>query len=434
MNQLLTHDSSYRFYVLTDGWDSQAMPELALHGGPAAAAPLDVPDWPEWTERSEENILDAGRTGSWCRISDDADWVAQFESEFADFHDAEHAIGVANGTVALELALRACGVEPGDEVIVPGYTFIATASAVVGLGAVPRFADIDPNTYNLDTASVDEQVTDDTVGVVGVHFAGYPIDFDELLPVIDKHDLFLVEDAAHAQGTEWKGRKVGAIGDAGAFSFQETKALAGGEGGIVVTNDDVIAEDAELAHNIGRVPGRPGYRHYVQASNYRLTEFQGALLSAQLEKLPEENRHRQRSARRLVDELSKIEGISTKPTDERITNRGYCIFNFTFDAAGFDGLSRDAFLEALNAEGVPATDGYGRPLYQQPAFSRSSMREMIPTGTEIPAYRHLHHPGTEQVAERAISLPHEVLLADERGIDAIADAVRKVQRHADELQ
>lgn len=408
------------------------MSELAINGGPAAADVLEVPQWPQWTERSHENVVDALESEAWCRLNGDADWVDRFEAEFADYHGAEHAIAVANGTVAIELALRACGVEPGDEVIVPSCTFIGTASAVASCGAVPRLADVDPMTTNVTAETIEEKITPKTVGVVGVHFGGYPMDLDEILSLVGEHDLFFIEDSAHAHGTEWRGEKIGTFGHAGTFSFQETKQLAAGEGGIMLTDDDVIAEAARLIHNVGRRQGEPGYKYYVQSSNYRLPELQGALLSAQLEKLPDETETKMQNEQRLVAALDEIDGIETRPRDDRITQRGFYRFGFMLDHDRFD-VSIERFVEALQAEGVPAGRGYGIPLYRQPAFGREQVRPLLPPGTEVPVYRKMHQPGAEAVTERGVSLSHQVLLADSAGIDAIGDAVRKVCENSGEL-
>lgn len=408
------------------------MSKLAINGGPKAASDLEIPRWPQCTEQSKANVMDSLESEKWCRIIDGADWVDRFEAEFADLHDAEHAIAVSNGTVAIELALRASGLKPGDEVLVPAYTFIATASAVACMGGVPKFVDVDPDTFNIDPESVRENITDKTVGIVGVHFGGYPMDMDELLPIVEEHGLFLIEDAAHAQGSAWRGQKVGTFGDFGTFSFQQSKSVAGGEGGIVVTNDEVLAEEASLIHNIGRPVGA-GYKHTMLSSNYRLPELQGALLSAQLEKLPAENERRQENEARLIEELETIEGIHTLREDDRITDRGYCVYNFRYDAEAFGGPSRDRFLEALRAEGVPASSGYGLPLYKQPAFSREQLGAMVPPGTDIPVNRHLHLAGVEEIMQTNIRLSHTALLAEGESILAIPRAIRKVKRNADDL-
>lgn len=402
------------------------MPELALEGGTKAVSDLDVPEWPRCTDKSRENVLDALEAEAWCRNLAEDSWVERFEDEFAEYHDAEHAIACANGTVAIELALRSLDVQPGDEVLVPPYTFIATASAVAMLGAVPKFVDVDPETYNVDADAIREVVTEDTVGIVGVHIAGYPMDMDAILEVCEAEDLFLVEDAAHAQGTEWRGKKVGTIGDVGTFSFQATKALSGGEGGIIVTNDDVLAERAQLIHNIGRQSGKV-YKHYELASNWRMTEFQGALLSAQLEDLSAQNTHRNEMEAVLREAIADVPGVSCKPEDDRITGRGYCLFDLKLDLDEFGGATREEVLEALSAEGVPAAPGYPRPMYEQPTFARSKVAAMVPDDADVPAYRSMYLPGVEEVCRTNVSFSHTVLLAEEPGIRSIGEAFRKVQ-------
>ena len=409
------------------------MDELAITGGPKAADALEVPEWPQLNESSRQYADVALESGNWCRNSEGADFCDRLEAEFADYHDAGHAIAVSNGTVAIELALRACGVQPGDEVIVPSYSFIASASAIPSVGAVPRFVDTDVETYNIDLDHLEEVITDRTVGIVGVHFAGYPMDMDRLLPIVEEHDLFLIEDAAHAQGSEWRGEKVGAFGDFGTFSFQETKSLASGEGGIIVTDDDVLADRARLMHNIGRRQGATGYHHYRLSTNARLSEMQAAVALGQLETLEGENRTREQNEELLLSELEEIEGIHTKPRDERVTARGYCIENFRYDADAFDGLPRETFIEALQAEGVPVGEGYEMPLYRQPAFYREEVGRLVPDDIDLPNYPTRHLPGVEELCETNVTYPHEVLLADEDRIRSIADAIRKIQANTETL-
>ncbi|MCU4743013.1 DegT/DnrJ/EryC1/StrS family aminotransferase [Natronoglomus mannanivorans] len=410
------------------------MPELAIDGGPEAAADLEVPEWPQVNESSRRYVEECLESGRWCRTTTDGDgFCDRLEAAFADYHDADHAIAVSNGTTAIELALRACGVQPGDEVIVPSYSFIASASAIPCVGAVPRFVDTDVETYNIDPDHLEEVITEKTVGIVGVHFAGYPMDMDRLLPIVEENDLFLIEDSAHAQGSEWRGEKIGTFGDFGTFSFQESKSLPSGEGGIVTTDDPVLADRARTMANIGRRQGETGYYFYYLASNRRLSELQAGLALGQLETLDEENRIREAREELLLEELESIDGIETKPRDDRITARGYCIENFRYDSAAFGGLSRDRFIEALRAEGVPVSDGYEMPLYRQPAFFRNEVGRFLPTGTEIPDYPNHHLPGAEEICETNVTYSHRLLLAEEEGIRAVGAAIRKIQDNVDEL-
>ncbi|NOZ29221.1 MAG: DegT/DnrJ/EryC1/StrS family aminotransferase [Chloroflexi bacterium] len=410
------------------------MAKLAIHGGPKAAERLQVPSWPMYDEEDKRAVLDVLEDRHWCRLYPGSR-VEAFEKAYAEYQDARYGIAVSNGTVALELALLACGIRPGDEVLVPAVTFIASASAIVRVGAVPVFVDSDPETLSISPAGIEAAITERTRGVVAVHYGGYPIDFDAILPIVRRHDLVLIEDCAHAQGTEWKGRKVGTLGHMGAFSFQETKALTAGEGGIVLTDDEEIAERASLLHNIGRVVGRPGYEHHVLASNYRLSELQGALLHSQMRHLPEMVARKHENGEFLAQGLREIGGVEPLKRDERITQRGYYFFVIRYNREHFDGLHRDRFVEALNAEGVPCGAGYGVPLYKQPAFKRERVEPLLhPASKPWPDYEHLHLPVAERFcAEEQITIPHQVLLADRSGIQAILDAVAKIKENVGEL-
>ncbi len=410
------------------------MAKLAILGGPKAAERLQVPPWPMYGEEDKRAVLEVLESRRWCRLYAGSR-VEAFEKAYAEYHDAKYGIAVSNGTVAIELALLACGIRPGDEVLVPAVTFIASASAIVRVGAVPVFVDSDPETLSISPAGIEAAITERTRGVVAVHYGGYPVDFDAILPIVRRHNLVLIEDCAHAQGTEWKGRKVGALGHMGTFSFQETKSLTAGEGGIVLTNDEALAKEASLLHNIGRVVGRPGYEHHVLASNYRMSEFQGALLCAQMRRLPEQVAIKHENGEFLAEGLRQIGGLEPLKRDARITQRGYYFFVIRYNREHFDGLHRDRFVEALRAEGVPCGTAYGMPLYKQPAFRRERIEPLLhPASKPWPDYEHLYLPVAERFcAEEQITIPHEVLLADRSGIQAILDAAAKIKENVGEL-
>lgn len=412
------------------------MSVLAINGGPRAMEGVAFPEWPMSGPEERQAVLEVLETRRWGRLHPESK-VQAFEKAFAEYHDAQHGIAVTNGTAALELAILACSIRPGDEVLVPAVTFIASASAVVtSAGAVPVFVDIDPETACISPEGIEAAITDRTTGIVAVHYGGYPVDLDRILPIAEQHNLVLIEDCAHAQGTEWKGRKVGAIGTAGAFSFQESKAFTAGEGGIVLTNDPEIAERASLLHNIGRVLGKPGYEHYLLASNYRLSELQGAVLLTQLRRFRDgQVRVKHEFAARLAAGLREIGGIEPQKQDPRITQRGFYFFVARYDRAQFGGAHRDRFLAALRAEGVPCGAGYAMPLYRQPAFQRERIEPLLAESSRPwPDYERLYLPASEHFcAEEQITIPHGVLLTGEAGLDAILQAVAKIKAHADEL-
>jgi dTDP-4-amino-4,6-dideoxygalactose transaminase len=315
-------------------------------------------------------------------------------------------------------------------------TFIATASAVAEVGAVPIFADIDAETLTIDPESVAAAITPRTRAIIGVHYGGFPIDFDRLLPLAEQHGLFLIEDAAHAQGSAWRGTRVGALGTFGSFSFQESKALSGGEGGIILTNDEALAERARLLHSIGRRADQPGYLHYALASNYRLSELQAALLLAQLAHLPEQAAARDEAGRLLDTGLAETGILFPQRRDERVTQRGYYFAVYRYQQESMNGIPREAFLAALKAEGVPVSHAYGVPVYRYVAFSPEALQTSPLRGLDhVPEYHRLHLPVAERISQQEqVTIPHQLLLAGPEGVRAIVDAVSKIGEHGAELQ
>jgi len=412
------------------------MAKLALLGGTPAAKGLKIPGWPVVDRNDFEIVKQALKGRRWCRIYPGS-WAERFEKAYAKWNDAKYAIACANGTVTLELALKAGGVKIGDEVIVPAVTFIATASAVSEVGAIPVFADIDPETVQISPESIEALITKRTRAVIVVHYGGYPVDFDRILPVVRKHKLLLIEDCAHAHGTEWRGRKVGSIGDFGSFSFQESKSLTSGEGGIVLTDKKKFYEEASLIHNIGRVVGKPGYGHFILSSNYRLSEIQAALLLSQLKRLPQQTDYKHKMGEFLAKELQRIGGVEPLPRDKRITKRGYYFFIIKYNSTQFGGVHRDKFLQALNAEGVPCGAAYGVPLYKNYAFRKAQIEKVLPSRIvgKLPDYGKLHLPASEDFcANQQVTMLHNVLLAERREIQKIIDAIAKIKENIDELK
>jgi dTDP-4-amino-4,6-dideoxygalactose transaminase len=411
--------------------------KLALTGGERSAAKLAslVPPWPVADEEAKKSVLGVLEGYDWCRIYDYSH-VQKFELAFADYQDASHAIAVANGTVALELALLSSGVKAGDEVLVPALTFIASASAIACIGAIPIFVDSDPETLAISAKDAEAKITKRTKAIIGVHYGGYPIDFDAILPLARKNGLTLIEDCAHAHGTEWKGRKVGAIGDVGGFSFQASKSLAAGEGGVVLTDNDQIADRALLIHNIGRALGKPGYLHYLLSSNYRMTEMQGALLLSLMRHLPWQTEYKHNVGEYLAERLRGIGGVYPLKRDERITKRGYYFFIIKYDTKEFGGVDRDTFIQALNAEGVPCGAAYGVPLYKNAAFLPENLAQVgTLAGQRLPDYARVHLPVVERFcAEQQVTIPHTVLLAGRQGADIIVDAITKIRENREELR
>src|SRR5688572_3820656 len=265
------------------------------------------PTWPVFGKPEEKRLLRVLRSGKWGRLHGPE--VAEFEQRFAVMHGCKHGIAVVNGTVSLRIGLNAAGIRAEDEVIIPPYTFFSTASSVVEANAIPVFADIDLNTFNIDPAAIEAAITSRTRAIIPVHFAGQPADMDAIMAIAAKHKLIVIEDAAHAHGASYKNRTAGSIGHLASFSFQSSKNLTAGEGGIITTNDDALAEACRSIQNCGRVPDGMWYEHHVISGNYRLGEFQGALLNCQLDRLEEQTRTRDVNGRYLASRLAAVTGL-----------------------------------------------------------------------------------------------------------------------------
>jgi dTDP-4-amino-4,6-dideoxygalactose transaminase len=400
--------------------------KLVIEGGTPvrdiACAPWPV--WPVYDATEEQALLDVLHSGKWWGV--EGDLGKQFEQEFAAYQHADYGLVCTNGTAALEIAFRALDIGCGDEVIVPPYTFIATASAALAVGATPVFVDILPDTLNIDPTQIEAAITPRTAAIIPVHIAGRPADMDAVLAIAARHRLAVIEDAAQAHGAEWRGTRVGALGDFGTFSFQASKNLNSGEGGMILTNKEALADAAWSRINVGRVRGGHRYAHQVLGGNFRMTEFQSAVLRTQLRRLPEQTARRTANARYLCELLSEIPGISLPLDDPRITVHAYHLFTFRVDLDRLHGRTYPEFIEALNAEGIPCSDGYV-PLYREGLFTRKSRKEVQwCQASRAIDYTALHLPVCEQVCNDTIWFPQTLLLADRRDMEDIADAITKI--------
>jgi perosamine synthetase len=295
--------------------------------------------------------------------------IQAFEAAFAGYHGAHHAIAVNSATSGLHAAVAACDIGPGDEVIVPPYTFTATATAVLHHNAIPVFVDIHPTSFCLDPACVEAAITPRTKAVIAVHLLGHPADMDAILAIAHRHGLKVIEDCAQAPGARYKGRLVGTMGDCGVFSFQETKNMATGEGGMVITNDAELAERVRMVRNHGEAVVAGEARKYLTSTigwNYRMTEIEAAIGLVQLGKLENLNQARKELAGYLLENLPAHPAL-TYPVEPSSVDHVYHVFGMRYDEARL-GVPRSRFIEALIAEGVPAGPGYPRPLYHNPLF------------------------------------------------------------------
>lgn len=399
------------------------MEKLAIDGGkPARTEPLAT--WPiagELELRLLKEVLDSGKWGG----SDSglkpgyASKLKQLEQSFAKLQNAAHAVSVVNGTVAITVALQAAGLQPGDEVIVPPYTFIATASAALAFGIIPVFADIEEDTLMIDPEKVEERLTPRTKAIIAVHLAGAPANMTRLKEIAAKHGLKLIEDAAQAVGASWEGQGVGSIGDLGTFSLQSSKNLNAGEGGIITTNNAEYWENAWSICNVGRVPSGGWYQHDRFGQNYRLSELQAAVALAQMTRLEEQMRKRESSAKLLDELLSETAGIRLLRSDPRTTRHAYHLYMFKLEKSFAERVDKADFIRKVNAEGVPLAAGY------VPLNRNASIREMTKMWTG--EAREYECPVCEAMCEKqAVWLGQNVLLSEEPAIRQIAYALQKV--------
>lgn len=428
------------------------MSQLAIQGG-IPAHQTGWPAWPSYSQLEEDAILRVLRSGEWWKnsmgesiLSADTgeqpkSAVGNFALSFSRFHGSKYGICAANGTVALEVALRAAGIEAGDEVIVPPYTFIATASAPLLIGAVPVFADIEPDTCNIDPEKIKAAITGRTKAIIPVHFGGLPANMDAILKIAREYGLSVIEDCAHAHGGSYKGKKCGSIGDLGAFSFQGSKNITAGEGGIIITDRREYAQLSESYIWGGRTLDSSWYGHVNLGSNLRMTEFQGAILSAQLQRLPEWFATRSRNAKALNDCLALIRGVKPMASPPAGSENSYHLFLFRYFPAEFGGLPKQKFVEVLQAEGIPAMVGYEFPLYKNRLFTERHFwgkgYPFVP-GIYDRKIDYLQFEELCPVSEHAclteiVWLPQNCLLSDEAAILDIAHAIEKIQAHYPEL-
>jgi dTDP-4-amino-4,6-dideoxygalactose transaminase len=418
------------------------MSKLALFGGtPVASTPPRV-DWPLYDEREERYLLEVLRSRMWGGFPSPSPKAAAFGERFAQHHGAEHGICVTNGSVTLEVALTALDIEAGDEVIVPCYTWIATAVCAVHTNAVPVLVDVDPDSYCIDCDQVEAAITDRTRAIIPVHLGANMADMDRIMDIAKRHDLAVIEDCAHAHGSQWRGRGAGSIGDIGSFSFQRSKLMTSGEGGALITSSDDLAQRCHAIVNCGRKePGYDAFEGTPLGVNARLTDFQAAILLAQLERLPEATRIRAEAAEYLAKGLAEVGGLVPLAKDERITTRAAYQLVSKYDPDAFGGVHRDVFLSALEAEGIDADGPFYVPLPDHPLFTAESrhwpmLRARYGEGIKDARDRGVFDlpVATNAAYNEAVWLHYPYLMAGREKLDQIIEAVAKIRANVDELR
>jgi dTDP-4-amino-4,6-dideoxygalactose transaminase len=386
--------------------------------------------WPQYLPADAQRLQQVLESRHWGGYPVPSRYCGEFAERFARLHGAKYGLCLANGTIALVAALQAAGIRFGDEVIVPAYTWDGTATAVLFAGGVPVFADVDPDTYCLDVESARKAITPRTKALLPVHLAMRFADMDALSALAREHGLKIIEDCAHAHGGQYRAKGAGSIGDMGCFSFQESKLMTSGEGGMVITSDLKYFEHLQSQVNCGRASMTDEYEQRVLGANYRMTELQAALLIGQLDMLPELAAKRARNAARLSTALSAIPGVRPLPPQPDITRDTIYNYVFQYRPQRHGVVARDLFVAALDAEGIPSDGRFYEPVYRSDLFYATP--ETCPQLKTD--YSQVKCPVSERAAyEESVWLPQFLLIGEDRDVDDIAAAVAKVMEKFDDL-
>lgn len=398
------------------------------------------PRWPMWNpETDEKRVLEVLRSGVWSR----AKVVSEFEEKWAETIGARRCLSVVNGTNSLICAVANLDIGAGDEVIVPPYTFIATIQAVLLNGAIPVFVDTDPETFQIDVDKIEEKITSRTRAILPVHIAGLPADIEKIMQIAKKHNLLVIEDACQAWLAEVNHKKVGTFGNAGCFSFQNSKNIPMGEGGAIVSDDDAFMDRCFSYHSFGNpygtVVGEVGAGTIRLGTKLRLTEYQAAIGLAQLKRLDEQSRTRSGNAEYLTSLLKEIPGIMPHRLYKNVTRAAYHLYPFRYKKEAFSGLSRDGFINALRAEGIPCSSGY-TPLNTMPflgnTFKTKNFQKMYPKEM-LDADRYYEEnkcPENDRLCSDAVWFTQNMLLGPKTDMEVIATAIEKIRKNAGQIK
>ncbi len=401
------------------------MAELAILGGAKTRA-AEFPEWPVHDERDIEAVTRVIRSGHWGGYPYPGVESRRFIDSFLKMQGGNYGVLMTNGTVTMEVALRAANVGWGDEVLVPAYTFQATAAAPMAAGAIPVIVDIDPNTYCMDPKAAEAAITERTRAIIPVHLGAQMADMDAIMALAEKYNLIVVEDCAHAHGAKWRGKGAGTIGNFGSFSMQSSKIMTAGEGGFLICRDEEMAYRAMSLIDCGR-PHDPNEEIFTMGANYRVSELQAALLNVAIERFPAQAQQREELAAYMDEALSEVSGVRVLPRDPRHTTRSFYRYIFAIDPDIF-GADHDVVCAALNLEGIPSWEGYEAMHHYelfQPKLSRLPVPSAFPDKFN---FSDMDLPASERACEHeAVWLEESIFRTSRQGVDEVVAAVKKVQ-------
>lgn len=401
------------------------MEELAILGGEKSRKE-SYPVWPIHDEREVEAVSRVVRSGNWGGYPYPGPETKKFIDAFLKLQGGNYAVAMMNGTLTLEVALKAAGIGWGHEVIVPALTFQATASAAISAGATPIIVDIDPETYCIDPKAVEAAITDKTRAIIPVHLGAQMADMDAIMALAEQHDLIVVEDCAHAHGARWNGQGAGTIGHFGSFSMQSSKIMTAGEGGLLICRTEDLMYRAMSIMDCGR-PHDPAGEVYTLGSNYRMSEIHAALLNVAIERFPAQAKQREAMANYMDEALSEVPGVRVLRRDPRHTTRSFYRYIFSIDPEEF-GATHEIVSSALNAEGIPSGVGYP-PMHHydlfQPELSNMPVAKAHP---EKFKFDQMNLPVSEAAGEReSVWLDERIFRGERADVDAAVDALKKIQ-------
>lgn len=417
---------------------STSAPAL-LGGDPVRTA--SWPKWPQWNpETDEKRVVDVLRSGVWSRSG----VVTEFEKKWAETVGSKRCLSLVNGTNAMITSLIQLDVGGGDEVIVPPYTFIATVAAVIATGAMPVFVDVDPETFQIDPSKIEEKITSRTRAILPVHICGFPADMVKIMAIAKKHNLVVVEDACQAWKAEIDHKQVGTFGDAGCYSFQNSKNIPIGEGGAIVSDNDEFMDRCFSYHNYGNpygsVVGELNSGTLIPGTKLRFTEYQAAIGLSQLERFEQQTVTRSHNAEYLRDQIKDIPGITPYRLYDNVTRAAYHLFPFRYNKDAFKGLSRAEFIRAMRAEGIPCSSGYATlntmPFLEN-ALNTKNFKKMYPA--EMLDYKKFMErnqcPENDRLCnEEAVWFTQNMLLGPKSDMDDIVSSIEKIQKNVDKIK
>jgi dTDP-4-amino-4,6-dideoxygalactose transaminase len=418
------------------GKTSNVTDKLAILGGQPVRSNKVWPAWPYVDEKMVEAITKTARSGIWCRIQSESGTVPTFEKEYAILMDTKFSLGTGSGTQALNTCVEALGIGPGDEVITSPYTDMGTISSIITSRALPVMADLDPESFQLDPNDVERRITKNTKALMPIHIMGQPCDMDRIMAIANKHNLNVIEDACQAHLGEFRGKKLGTIGDVGCFSFQTSKTISCGEGGAIIGNNEELMDKCYTVQNHGT--SRKGKSETIGAK-YRMNEFEGAILLAQLEGVKDRFALRNKNANYLTSKLKNFPGLVPQKLYEGTDSGSFYLYTMSYKKEHFNNVSRDTFLKALAAEGVSMSGYIKNGLHKEPWVDHIlnlKVYQKMYSPERLKEYKEqLACPKCDQVCNDMVMLwASGPLLGTQADMDDIINAIMKVHANRDQLK